>query len=315
MKLPNVSRTPRVWSDDELTIEAKKALDEFVERRLAEPSTRYVEHVEARRTAITRLFKALSGINSADPDPAIVRAIILDGEMFAALRYVAGPPISEDDLGVLITRSTRRPTKTDFRQNDALTQQVLKLICRVADPYRFPWIAARRPPRSSELRDAIRATMTLHAAQTLQTERRGYGKIIEKRLEHRLTELEFKKITPRNGGNIDAPLHYPVFPEFYTVCNVYTRQIDLLIGLPDRRLIAVEAKDSSSAINSKKRVLNDTGAKAEQFARSAGKTILTVGLLSGVFTIPDLKSAQDKGLYLVWAHDLDGFVEWIKSQT
>lgn len=315
MKIPNTSRTPRVWTDEELAHEAQTALDEFVDRRLAEPGTKYIAHVEARRSAILRLFKTLTGIDSKNPDPQTVRQVILDEEMFAALRYVAGPPISEDDLGVLITRSTKRPTKGDFRASDALTQEVLKLICRLADPYRFPWIKERRAARPGEVRDAIRATMTLHAAMTLQTERRGYGKEIERRLEQRLIELDFKKVTPRNGGNIDEPVHYPVFPEFYTVCNVYSRQIDLLIALPKGRLIAVEAKDSSSAINSKKRVLNDTGAKAEQFSRAAGKTILTVGLLSGVFTLPDLKSAQDKGLYLVWAHDLDGFVEWIKSQT
>ncbi len=80
-------------------------------------------------------------------------------------------------------------------------------------------------------------------------------------------------------------------------------------------MIALEAKDSSSALNSVKRLNNDTAAKAEHFARQAGKIIINVALLSGVFQLASLKSAQDAGLYLVWAHDLDGFIEWIKSQT
>ncbi len=41
----NASAAPRVWSDAELAREAQLALDEFVERRLAEPGGRYIEHL------------------------------------------------------------------------------------------------------------------------------------------------------------------------------------------------------------------------------------------------------------------------------
>ncbi|EAQ33382.1 hypothetical protein NB311A_20121 [Nitrobacter sp. Nb-311A] len=36
--------------------------------------------------------------------------------------------------------------------------------------------------------------MILHASQSLQTERRGHGKIVEGRLETRLTELGFESV-------------------------------------------------------------------------------------------------------------------------
>jgi hypothetical protein len=79
-------------------------------------------------------------------------------------------------------------------------------------------------------------------------------------------------------------------------------------------MVAIESKDSSSALNSIKRVLNDTAAKAKHLAAHGGKNIIPVALLSGVFEPDSLRAAQEAGLYLVWAHDLDGFVEWIKSQ-
>ena len=56
-------------------------------------------------------------------------------------------------------------------------------------------------------------------------------------------------------------------------------------------------------------------AKAKHFAAEAGKIIINVALLSGVFKLVSLISAQESGLYIVWAHDLDGFIEWVKSQT
>ena len=80
-------------------------------------------------------------------------------------------------------------------------------------------------------------------------------------------------------------------------------------------MIALEAKDSSSALNSVKRLNNDTAAKAKHFTTQAGLNIINVALLSGVFKVDSLIAGQQSGLYLVWSHDLDEFIEWVKSQT
>lgn len=336
MTIPNTHPTPRLWTDDELAEQAQIALEEFVDRRLAEPGGKYVAHIKARRAALVRLFKKLSGVDPANPTPELVRAIISDEEMFSALRYVAGPPVSEDDLGVLVTRSIDGFSRTALAGDDGLPVAVLKLICQLADPYRFPWIAAGRAPSKAEIRDAIAMTGVLHASQSLQTERRGYGKLVEQRLQTRLTELGFVKVsggqTKRKkgtaaavaeatspaypkAGKITQPSHHPTFPHFYGECTVYGRKVDLFIALKTGRMIALEAKDSSSGLNSTKRLLNDTAAKAKHYTAEAGKNIISVALLSGVFKVADLIAAQKAGLYLVWAHDLDEFIEWVKTQT
>jgi hypothetical protein len=67
-------------------------------------------------------------------------------------------------------------------------------------------------------------------------------------------------------------------------------------------------------VNSVKRVRNDTAAKAKHWAEAVGKTVVPVALLSGVFGTEDLKQAQHAGLFLVWAHDLDSFIEWLAAQ-
>lgn len=320
----NVSATPRVWTDTELEAAAQLALEEFVERRLDEPGGRYLEHLKARRTVIVRLFKTLRGIDAEAPDPTVVRTIVRDTELFDALRYVAGPPVSEDDLGVLVTRRVSGLRMSDLNRNDTLTSDVLKLICRLSDPWRFPWIAASRTPTIRELRRAVEATALLHAVQSLQTERRSHGRRLEQRLEDRLIALGFNKIsgkTIRNGttsypknGKIVQPTHHPVWPNFYGECTVYGRKVDLFIALATGRTIALEAKDSSSALNSTKRLLNDTAAKAQHYQVEAGKNIISVALLSGVFKLQDLRKAQAAGLYIVWAHAMDGFIDWIESQ-
>jgi hypothetical protein len=314
MSLPNAGRLPRKWDDDELKAQAQSSIDAFVDRRLREPRDRYREHLRLRQKGVLRLFKTLIGIDPSAPDPEVVRAILFDPVLLDALRYVAGPPVSEDDLGVLVTRSTSRLTKKLLRSDDKLTVAVLRLICQMSDAVRFPWVDDRRAPSLHELKHAVRATAALHATQTLQTERRGYGRKVEAVLKDLLITRGYSKVAIPNGGKVTSPSQWPGANTFYGECTVYGRKADILVGTHDGRIIAIEAKDSSSALNSIKRVLNDTAAKAKHWSGKAGEEIVPVALLSGVFKVESLKSAQESGLYLVWTHDLDGFVEWLSAQ-
>jgi hypothetical protein len=149
--LANASKTPKVWTAVELATEAEKSLNAFVDRRLAEPDTRYADHLVPRRRALARLFLTLRPTASGNSDPAAVRKILLDDDLLSALRYAADPPISEDDLGVLVTRKAERLTKGAIREEDSLAPDILKLIRRVADSSRFPGCApaGNRAPGSS----------------------------------------------------------------------------------------------------------------------------------------------------------------------
>jgi XamI restriction endonuclease len=322
---------PRFWSQAELVEQAQIALDEFVDRRLAEPEGTYATHFRARRKALVRLFRKLSQVDPNNPSAALVREVIADEELFAALRYVAGPPVSEDDLGVLVTRDINGIAKTNLLASNDLPVAILKLICKLSDPFRFPWLTEGRAPTMRELREAVAMTSALHASQSLQTERRGYGRAVEQRLVSLLVAMGYvqvkgakSKANPKPGqpvtpafppsGRVTQPSHHPVFPNFYGECIVYGRKVDLFIALRSGKMVALEAKDSSSALNGTKRLLNDTAAKAKAYNRAAGTNVISVALLSGVFKIADLVTAQSSGLHLVWAHDLDEFIEWIGSQ-
>lgn len=311
--IANASKTPPVWSDEDLETHARSALQNFVRRRLDEPRDRYVHHVETERAAILILFQELKGVDPDNPDLDIVRDILTDDMLFSTLRYVAGPPVSEDDLAVLATESTARLTKSLLRQ-DPVVQKVLNLICQLSDPYRFPWIEERRAATSQELRKAIDATAVLHASARLQTERRSFGRQVEQDFIEKLEQIGYTRSAPPAGGRIDTPAHYPPVHQFYGEVTLYGRKADIVIRIPDERVIAVEAKDSSSAINSIKRVLNDTAAKARAWHVDAGRQIIPVALLSGVFGVDKLKDAQSQGLYLAWLHQLDSFISWIESQ-
>uniref|UniRef100_E1T7P5 Type II site-specific deoxyribonuclease n=1 Tax=Burkholderia sp. (strain CCGE1003) TaxID=640512 RepID=E1T7P5_BURSG len=307
--------TPALWSRDELAAQAQVALDEFVARRLAEPGGLYLSHVKARRKSIFQLFKALADIELHGMTIGAARSILLDDELSDALRYLSGPPVSEDDLGVLVTRSIGGISKGAIKRSESLALDILSLVRKLADPSRFPWIGQNRRPSFGEIRTAVRSTTALQASQSLQTERRGYGKVVERRLENRLVELGFARTPAPHRALINDPIDYPTYPNFYGECTVHGRKVDLFIALPTGRMIALEAKDSSSALNSVKRLNNDTAAKAKHFAVEGGKNIINVALLSGVFKPEHLIRAQEAGLHIVWAHSVDDFIDWVKSQV
>jgi hypothetical protein len=291
-----------------------QAIGDFAERRLQEPRGDYEKHLRSARWATVRLMQRLKVVDADNPDASVIRGLAADRMLFTALRYIAGPPISADDLGVLVTRTTERLTRTSLARSERLASDVLRLICGLADSSRFPWIASRRKPSGTELRYAVRATAAAMAAQAMQTERRGHGRKVEQAMRDRLITAGFSKVVAANSGRIDNPTHHPRARCFFGECTLRGRRTDLLIGLADGRAVAVEAKDSGSAVNSVKRVLNDTAAKARHWQSKCGEDVISVALLSGVFKVADLESAQRSGLFLVFAHDLEGFVAWLDAR-
>jgi hypothetical protein len=149
--IANRAESPPRWDDAALQRQAQKALEDFVQRRLAEPSSLYAKHLRERRRSRQSLFRELAAFDRLHPDIAIARKILSDPELESALRYVAGPPVSKDDLGVLVTRSPQRIGAAAIRTNPTLANGILALICQLADDGRFPWLSRNRKPKPYEL--------------------------------------------------------------------------------------------------------------------------------------------------------------------
>jgi hypothetical protein len=167
---------PPVWTPEELTRDAQASLEAFVSCRLNESADRFPSHVKERRRHLGKLIRLLSAFDPDNPDRDLLNAIVFDENLLAAPRYVAAPPVSEDDLMVLVTRRSIRLSRRLIDQEPQLLDETMKLICSLADTARFPWLKTGRRPRGSDLKLAIRATAAMHAFQRLQTERRAYGK-------------------------------------------------------------------------------------------------------------------------------------------
>ncbi len=74
----------------------------------------------------------------------------------------------------------------------------------------------------------------------------------------------------------------------------------------------LERKVSNSATNSVKRLNNDAAVQAEVWRHDFGnQQVVPAAVLGGVYKLRNLENAQERGLTLFWAHDLQPMLDWI----
>jgi hypothetical protein len=300
-----------VWSEAELEADRRQSVDLFRDQRLKEPLEAYGEAFDEAQGTMEDLLETTLDLSQLD-DEAL--GLLADRALQEAVRYVAAPPISVDDLKTLVESTSISPKA--LRGDPDLVARLVETIRAVLDRRRFPWVMEGREPTEAERHAAIVASTALIATQRVATGRRNESKTIQEELVRQtLLDQGFvevviarRRISMLNDG-----------PGAGTFCKEVTlgnsrRKADLVIGLWDGRTMPLECKVSNSSINSLKRLNNDTAAKAETWRRDLGTTyIVPTVVLSGVYDLPHLLSAQADGLTLYWAHRLSDLAQWIEQ--
>src|SRR6185312_6291360 len=86
---------PPTWTEDELRRELASAIEVFRRRRIEEPLEEYLEAFDRYQGHIEELLE--STIDLSDMDSQLIKTVT-DPNLLHVLRYLAGPPISKDDL-------------------------------------------------------------------------------------------------------------------------------------------------------------------------------------------------------------------------
>lgn len=303
-----MTSSPPRWSEEELAEDAETSAAQFRAERLA-VSGAWETHYKQARGKFELLFKSLSDLNpEAITDDNLAEAYGLGlGE---ALRYLAGPPISDDDLKVIADVDSIAPGV--LKKNPEALRKVFGVIERVIDPHRFPWMERGVGPSSQQREAALLASSVLLAAQRIATERRNDGKDNqEATVKDYLRGLGFTEVP---AVAINTIVKGPQAMQFCAECQLGERKADVVVRLHDTRLMAIECKVSNSSTNSVKRLNNDAAVKAEYWIKQFGTAqVVPAAALAGVFKVLNLKQAQARGLSLFWSHDLDKLGTFIES--
>jgi hypothetical protein len=301
------SHPPR-WTTDELREGADIAASNFRNARLS-PTAAWTGHYQHARAKFEALFAQLGDL---DPQHFTDSALSLayKGQLGEALRYLAGPPISDDDLKVIADVSSL--ASNVLAVDHEAIRKVFNVIETVIDPFRFPWVIAQRAPTQEEKSAALLASSVLLATQRIATERRSDGKTEQEgQVKDYLRTVGFAEVPT---ATITTIVRGPGPQQFCAECHLGGRKADVILRLHDTRLMAIECKVSNSSTNSVKRLNNDAAVKATYWIEQFGsQQIVPAAMLSGVFKTLNLVQAQDRGLAIFWAHDLDQLGQFIDS--
>lgn len=273
---------------------------------MTEPLAAYSEHFEIVRATVEDVLE--STVDLADiADQAL--ELLSEPASLEVVRYLAGPPISKDDLQTVaeVTLSSAALHRDPDAASRALDTVKLGL-----DRNRFPWIAENREPTEAERTAAVISTAALIAARRVMTARANDGKNLqEQKVKDALTALGFEEVPTRR---IPTLVQAPGPGQFCGESDLGTRKADIVVRLWDHRVMAIEAKVSNSSTNSVKRLNNDAAVKAVTWLSEFGSAqMVPAAMLAGVFKPHNLQSAQDRGLTLWWSHNLDAMTEWIET--
>jgi len=281
----------------------------FRDERLREPLEDYSELFNLSLTLIEELLEETDDLALAR-DMAV--ALLQRADYREAVRYLSGPPVSEDDLEVLA--EFPRLTGAAVRLNPEGAARVMSTLLATLDRGRFPWIAEDRPPTEAEKSTAAVATASLLAKSRIETRRRMAGKALQ--------EAAVREVLIKVGmTEVPSPRRVPSWEEAPDRGHFYrgdvilgpSRKADLIVRLWDGKLMPIECKVSNSALNSIKRLRNDTAAKAAHWKEEFGRSnTLPVALLAGVFSVRDLAASQEQGLHIFWSHNLAALTNYIE---
>ncbi|MEM9883400.1 MAG: XamI family restriction endonuclease [Planctomycetota bacterium] len=90
-----------------------------------------------------------------------------------------------------------------------------------------------------------------------------------------------------------------------------TAEVDIAVGLPGGRLLAIECKVSNDATNSIKRV-NDVLKKREAWEQGYGRVLTTGAVLSGVIAGKDITRLAAAGVCVFFSHKLRHLIDLLQ---
>ena len=298
---------PPSWTEQELDQERQRALTVFVSSGGTAGRT-YEEIFRETQPIVERLFEVSN--NLLDFEGAVFQR---EHALLAAARYLAGPPISKDDLETFVGSTTSRRRLAD----DAVARRVADILRTAWDPIRFPWLIRARNPTPQELTAAILWTAGIWSAEKTRTRlRNDSSRRQEDAAAAYLQDRGFEEAAgPRLLVNLED-LERTRFLRHASLGGEQGSTADLAIRLNDGRLLALECKVSNSSVNSIKRLIHETGHKAAAWRVLFGNRVICGAVLAGVYKLGNLLDAQNNhGVTIFWEHDLTRLGRFLADTT
>lgn len=138
---------PPNWDSGELLAQSNAAKELFRKQRIEEPLEDYLEAFDEYQGDVEDLFETTVDLTNLAADAI---EVLTNKKLLHAFRYLAGPPISVDDLKTVADAAQLNAKQ--LRTNSALVDRVVQVVLTGLDRRRFPWITEQREPTDPNAR-------------------------------------------------------------------------------------------------------------------------------------------------------------------
>ena len=301
---------PQTYDDSELQIAARKAGERLRSRRELERSQWndcYDRLFDAFFAKASIMFARSNFLTDLRP----CLASLLEEEMLGLLRYTQCPTVSEDDFkhhsGVGTTSIAKliEPSNLD---------RVAVYLESGLNRKLFPWLEDGSIPNPQDVCAAKTAIAALASDQAVKTNMRNSS---SRKQESLVREMLIDKL----GYSVvptQSILTMHDFPAPGEVCkgecSIDGVKADVVLGLYDGRIMALECKVSNSEVNSYKRLNHESMDKAAKWIGKFGSNGVVPGVvLEGLFKWTNLRQAQTAGLSIFWSDDLGALAAFVEK--
>lgn len=217
--------SPIRWTSAQLDTDRLDAIESFRQERMAEPLDAYLEAFDKVRSNVEDLMEMTVDLREIE---RLTLEALSDQGLLDSFRYLAGPPISLDDLKALMDAKSLSPRA--LKNNSDLVPRLVQTVLAGLDRRRFPWVAEQRDPDESEREAAIIASAALIAVQRVATSRRTEGKSQqEARVHTALLDARFIRVF--KGKSIGTLRSAPQEGQFCKEVKLGSRKADIVVGL------------------------------------------------------------------------------------
>ncbi len=298
------------WTEDELQTRRLRSRELYAEHYKTEVKASFAAIERECQNEVRVLLRATDNLLclGENQDLFAERPWLLN-----AARFVTKPAISADTLKIISQQGG-----------------VMETICEFLDIDRFPWLAGKSggPPPRADIDRAIVATARIMAEQRAQTERRRESSKAQEQAVHRaLLECGLRYVDrgdvrkrilelgddPKRGLTTTNYQELLGRGEFTQETALAGAKCDVPVRLKNGRLFPIECKVSNSEVNSTKRLIRETRGKHIEWRGEFGGELMTGAVMGGVFSMINLRQAQQAGVLLFFEHELKALSAFIDA--
>jgi hypothetical protein len=237
------------------------------------------------------------------------------GRHLLVLRHLFAPPISQDQLKLVLPSYPKGAEKNQTRLSKAAADDFAAAFAARRDPGLTAWLDTNSNPSRRQIKKVLHTLTPMISSQIFNTVRRNrLSDEQEKAVEALLASKGWTKAPSATVNNTSDLASKHFMRKTRCKTRTATKEVDIACGVNPSLIMAMECKVSNDATNSVKRV-SDVMDKTKAWNDQWGGFIQTAALLQGVVAYKDVARLLDSNVLVFWSHDLQPLADWLDANA